>query len=60
MATVEFNYRDMLIEDVLVLLRASPALEVEDAVKKTLKATGRKILPRVVKDISAAIRKELT
>ncbi|MXV74901.1 hypothetical protein F4Z99_11550 [Candidatus Poribacteria bacterium] len=57
MTTVEFNYRDMLIDDVLAVLRASPHIKVETAVRQTLRATGRKILPRVVKDITEAVKR---
>ena len=58
MPTIEFNYRDMLIEDVLVLLGTEPALATEVAVKQTLRATGRTILPHVVADISAAVERK--
>ena len=59
MSTITINYKEMLVNDVLVLLKANPTLEIEVAVKKTLKATGREILPNIVKTISDRVRRSL-
>lgn len=53
------NFREMLIKEGIIELRKEPTLEIEDAVKKVLTATGRKILPHVVEDISQAIQVEV-
>ena len=58
MAKFEFNYRDMLLDDIRYIIKNNPYLSIEESVKKALSQTGRKIIPRVVKDLSETIEKE--